>query len=68
MKILQYQIPSVDRNRVFKAAQIAAIEKDIGTFEKGYDTCCWRTWHDTLWWAKNKGLRLHVSSLPINRF
>lgn len=30
--------PSVDRNRVFKAAQIAAIEKDIGTFEKGYDT------------------------------
>lgn len=30
--------PSVERERVFKAAKIAAIEKDINTFEKGYDT------------------------------
>ncbi|MDY0210821.1 MAG: ABC transporter ATP-binding protein [Acholeplasma sp.] len=30
--------PNVDRNSVIKAAQIAAIEKDISTFEKGYDT------------------------------
>ena len=30
--------PTVERDKVFKAAQIAAIEKDINTFEKGYDT------------------------------
>lgn len=30
--------PTVDRDNVLKAAQIAAIEKDISSFEKGYDT------------------------------
>ena len=30
--------PSVEKSNVYKAAQIAAIEKDIATFEKGYDT------------------------------
>lgn len=30
--------PSAEKSNVYKAAQIAAIEKDITTFEKGYDT------------------------------
>ena len=30
--------PRVEKGNVYKAAQIAAIEKDIHTFEKGYDT------------------------------
>jgi ATP-binding cassette, subfamily B, bacterial len=30
--------PRTDKGNVYKAAQIAAIEKDIHTFEKGYDT------------------------------
>jgi ATP-binding cassette subfamily B protein len=30
--------PRTDKVNVYKAAQIAAIEKDIHTFEKGYDT------------------------------
>lgn len=30
--------PMVEKDNVYKAAQIAAIEKDIHTFEKGYDT------------------------------
>lgn len=30
--------PKVEKSNVYKAAQIAAIEKDITTFEKGYET------------------------------
>lgn len=30
--------PTVEKSNVYKAAQIAAIEKDITTFEKGYET------------------------------